>query len=70
VFNVGENRRARVGAQLPHSFFDPDNPRGEEARRSVAMAALEDMVAWLMDDGQVAIYDATNSSRARRGPDV
>jgi len=66
VFNVGEYRRARVGAQMPHSFFDPDNPRGEEARRAVAMAALEDMVAWLTDDGQVAIYDATNSTRARR----
>jgi broad specificity phosphatase PhoE/predicted kinase len=66
VFNVGEYRRARVGARLPHSFFDPDNPRGEEARRSVAMAALEDMVAWLTDHGQVAIYDATNTTRARR----
>jgi broad specificity phosphatase PhoE/predicted kinase len=66
VFNVGEYRRARVGAQLPHSFFDPDNPQGEEARRAVAMVALEDMVAWLTDAGQVAIYDATNSTRARR----
>jgi broad specificity phosphatase PhoE/predicted kinase len=66
VFNVGEYRRARVGARLPHSFFDPDNPRGEEARRSVAMAALEDMVVWLTDHGQVAIYDATNTTRARR----
>jgi broad specificity phosphatase PhoE/predicted kinase len=66
VFNVGEYRRARVGAQLPHSFFDPDNSLGEEARRSVAMAALEDMVAWLTDDGQVAIYDATNTTRVRR----
>ena len=66
VFNVGQYRRERVGAQVPHSFFDPDNPRGEEARRSVAMAALEDMRAWLTDDGQVAIYDATNTTRARR----
>jgi broad specificity phosphatase PhoE/predicted kinase len=66
VFNVGEYRRARLGAQLPHSFFDPDNARGEEARRSVAIAALEDMVAWLTDDGQVAIYDATNTTRVRR----
>ena len=66
VFNVGEYRRARVGAHVPHSFFDPDNPRGEEARRSVAMVALEDMVAWLTEDGQVAIYDATNSTRVRR----
>jgi hypothetical protein len=30
------------------------------------MAALEDLVAWLTDGGQVAIYDATNSMRARR----
>lgn len=66
VFNVGEYRRARVGANLPHSFFDPDNPKGEEARRSVAVAALEDMVRWLTDEGQVAIYDATNTTRARR----
>ncbi|HEY7039172.1 MAG TPA: 6-phosphofructo-2-kinase/fructose-2,6-bisphosphatase [Methylomirabilota bacterium] len=66
VFNVGEYRRARVGAQLPHSFFDPDNPSGEQARRSVAMAALEDMVGWLTHDGQVAIYDATNTTRERR----
>jgi broad specificity phosphatase PhoE len=51
---------------VPHSFFDPDNPQGEEARRSAAMAALEDMVAWLTDHGQVAIYDATNTTRARR----
>jgi len=66
VFNVGEYRRARFGAQMPHSFFDPDNPTGEEARRAAAMAALEDMIAWLTDDGQVAIYDATNTTRARR----
>jgi 6-phosphofructo-2-kinase / fructose-2,6-biphosphatase 3 len=66
MFNVGEYRRARVGAQVPHSFFDPDNPRGEEARLAVALAALEDMVGWLTDDGQVAIYDATNTTRARR----
>ncbi len=66
VFNVGEYRRARVGAQMPHSFFDPDNAQGEEARRAAAMAALDDMDAWLAAEGEVAIYDATNTTRARR----
>jgi broad specificity phosphatase PhoE/predicted kinase len=66
VFNVGEYRRARVGAQMPHGFFDPDNLEGEEARKEVALQALADMAEWLEHDGQVAIYDATNSTLARR----
>jgi len=65
VFNVGEYRRARFGAHR-HSFFDPDNASGEEARWRAAMDALEDMVRWLAGDGQVAIYDATNTTRMRR----
>src|SRR6478672_9114783 len=65
-FNVGEYRRARVGPQFRHSFFDPDNAPGEEARWRAAMDALEDMVRWLAGDGQVAIYDATNTTRMRR----
>ena len=26
VFNVGNYRRERFGAKVPHSFFNPDNP--------------------------------------------
>jgi broad specificity phosphatase PhoE/predicted kinase len=66
VFNVGEYRRARVGTQMRHAFFDPDNPAGEEARKHVALYALDDMADWLEREGQVAIYDATNSTHARR----
>jgi broad specificity phosphatase PhoE/predicted kinase len=66
VFNVGEYRRARVGTQMRHDFFDPDNPEGDSARRQVAMQALDDMTHWLSEEGQVAIYDATNSTRERR----
>ena len=66
VFNVGEYRRARVGTQMRHAFFDPDNPEGDSARRQVAMQALTDMAEWLEHDGQVAIYDATNTTRERR----
>ena len=66
MFNVGEYRRERIGAQQPHDFFDPDNPEGLAARRELALEALADMVEWFREGGQVAIYDATNSTRARR----
>ncbi len=66
VFNVGEYRRERVGAQQTHEFFDPDNSEGLAARRELALEALADMVEWFRDGGQIAIYDATNSTRARR----
>lgn len=67
VFNVGNYRRQLHGANLPHTFFDPHNTLGEQQRREAAAAALEDMMRWFRDDqGIVAIYDATNSTTARR----
>jgi broad specificity phosphatase PhoE/predicted kinase len=66
VFNVGQYRRARVGAQMPHDFFDSTNEKGEQARREVAVQALADTLEWLTSDGDVAIYDATNSTPDRR----
>src|SRR5882672_1552221 len=66
VFNVGSYRRERVGAGQPHAFFDPDNVEGSAARRELALGALDDMLAWLGGDGEVALYDATNSTRERR----
>ncbi|TNE92473.1 MAG: fructose-2,6-bisphosphatase [Deltaproteobacteria bacterium] len=66
VFNVGNYRRRDVGAQKPANFFDPKNPAGLEARTRVAMEALDDLLAWMAQGGLVGIYDATNSTRARR----
>jgi len=66
VFNVGTYRRERVGQHQPASFFDPSNSSGNQARQRVALEALEDALRWLRADGQVAIYDATNSTRERR----
>jgi broad specificity phosphatase PhoE/predicted kinase len=67
VFNVGAYRRARLGSFQPHSFFDPGNAESERARTEVAHAALQDLLAWLEEDGaQVGVYDATNSTRERR----
>ena len=56
----------RLGAQQRHDFFDPTNVEGQKARLHMAVAALDDMVAWLYQGGRVAIYDATNSTNDRR----
>ena len=66
VFNVGNYRRMRLGSNQPAAFFDPTNADGVSARRAMAEAALNDVFAWLQNDGQIAIYDATNATRARR----
>jgi len=66
VFNVGNYRRDRFGAQVPASFFDPENQEGVASRKQAALAALQDMLAWLRAEGQIGIYDATNSTHDRR----
>ncbi len=66
VFNVGSYRRERIGSRQHHSFFDPRNDAGQAARLEVALAALDDMLAFLRGGGDVAIYDATNNTRERR----
>jgi broad specificity phosphatase PhoE/predicted kinase len=66
VFNVGSYRRARLGSHQHHSFFDPRNEAGQSARLDVALAALDDMLAFLGNGGDIAIYDATNNTRERR----
>jgi broad specificity phosphatase PhoE len=67
VFNVGNYRRRYLGAHKTHEFFDPSNAEAVAARRDMASRALEDMLRWLgEEDGEVAIYDATNTTRTRR----
>ncbi|MCA9570786.1 MAG: histidine phosphatase family protein [Myxococcales bacterium] len=66
VFNVGTYRRERLGAGQPASFFSPDNREGRAAREAMAEAAVDDLLAWLVADGEIAVLDATNSTRRRR----
>lgn len=66
VFNVGNYRRAHFGIAQPAQFFDPDNAEGRRALLGMAMNAIDDMLGWLSSGGEVAIYDATNSTRVRR----
>ncbi|XP_020867492.1 6-phosphofructo-2-kinase/fructose-2,6-bisphosphatase isoform X1 [Arabidopsis lyrata subsp. lyrata] len=65
-FNVGKYRRLKHGVNMSADFFRADNPEGVEARTEVAALAMEDMIAWMQEGGQVGIFDATNSTRVRR----
>ncbi len=66
LFNVGVRRRERIGAQQTHEFYDPANADGVTARRAMAHEVLTEMLGWLREGGEVAIYDATNHTRERR----
>ncbi|CAK9164182.1 unnamed protein product [Ilex paraguariensis] len=65
-FNVGKYRRLKHGANQSADFFRGDNPEGMEARNEVAALAMDDMIAWMQEGGQVGIFDATNSTKQRR----
>lgn len=65
-FNVGSYRRNDT-PQPTADFFSKGNSEGERMRHAAAEAAFKDMVHWLdSEQGVVAIFDATNSTKARR----
>jgi len=66
VFNLGQYRRERFPGHQPHQFFDPDNSESLHMREQLAEDALGDLLDWLVLDGDVGIYDATNTTRKRR----
>lgn len=66
VFNVGEYRRQATAAYKNHDFFRVDNLEAQAIRNKCAQDALEDMNKWLDEEGQVAVYDATNTTKSRR----
>uniref|UniRef100_A0A452RT23 6-phosphofructo-2-kinase/fructose-2,6-biphosphatase 3 n=1 Tax=Ursus americanus TaxID=9643 RepID=A0A452RT23_URSAM len=67
VFNVGEYRREAVKQYSSYSFFRPDNEEAMKVRKQCALAALRDVKSYLMKEGgQIAVFDATNTTRERR----
>ncbi|KAG2172236.1 hypothetical protein INT43_004777 [Umbelopsis isabellina] len=65
VFSVGNYRRQRLGT-MPNDFFSPANEDTKEQRLTIAEECLSDMIDWLERGGQVAIYDASNTTDERR----
>lgn len=67
VFNLGEYRRHATSAYKSHEFFRPDNEEAMAIRMQCAVEALNDACKWLQRaDGEVAVFDATNSTLDRR----
>uniref|UniRef100_A0A8C2JCN5 6-phosphofructo-2-kinase domain-containing protein n=1 Tax=Cyprinus carpio TaxID=7962 RepID=A0A8C2JCN5_CYPCA len=67
VFNVGQYRRDAVRTYKSFEFFCPDNEEAMKIRKACALAALKDVFCYFTQDhGQVAVFDATNTTRERR----
>ncbi|KAM4813416.1 6-phosphofructo-2-kinase/fructose-2,6-bisphosphatase 2 isoform X1 [Urocitellus parryii] len=67
VFNLGVYRRQAVKSYKSYDFFRHDNKEAMKIRKHCAMVALEDVKTYLTEEnGQIAVFDATNTTRERR----
>ncbi|XP_041050621.1 6-phosphofructo-2-kinase/fructose-2,6-bisphosphatase 2-like isoform X3 [Carcharodon carcharias] len=67
VFNLGQYRREAVKSYKSYEFFRHDNEEAMKIRKECALAALKDVKIYLTDEkGQIAVFDATNTTRERR----
>uniref|UniRef100_A0A3P9I4Z3 6-phosphofructo-2-kinase domain-containing protein n=1 Tax=Oryzias latipes TaxID=8090 RepID=A0A3P9I4Z3_ORYLA len=67
AFNVGEYRREATRSYNSYEFFSPDNTEAMEIRKTCVAAALKDVFTYLTRyQGQVAVFDATNTTPERR----
>ncbi|XP_040391611.1 6-phosphofructo-2-kinase/fructose-2,6-bisphosphatase 2 isoform X2 [Cygnus olor] len=63
----GVYRREAVKSYKSYDFFRHDNKEAMEIRKRCALVALEDVKAYLLEEcGQIAVFDATNTTRERR----
>lgn len=65
VFNLGHYRRTRLST-VNSTFFLPDNEEAVKVREQIAEDGLNDLLAWIQSGGQVALFDATNTTKQRR----
>lgn len=67
MFNLGDYRRRLEAKYSTHEFFNPDNEEGRRLREQVCEEGLQDVFHWLQHGvGEVAVFDATNTTRERR----
>ena len=70
LFNAGNTRRSMGLAGADASFFDASNEGAKHQRDQMAMATLDELLAWLetvpSPSCACGIFDATNTTVARR----
>lgn len=66
VFNVGNLRRKLGKAGEASTFFSADNKDAKRLREEMAMNALDELLEWVENQGHVAVFDATNTTKLRR----
>ncbi|MCE2391718.1 MAG: histidine phosphatase family protein [Proteobacteria bacterium] len=66
VFNAGELRRHKLGTGYSAAFFDPGNADGQRALEAMARESFGQLTDWLLREGRIGIFDATNTTRERR----
>lgn len=65
-FIIADYRRAMLGQQPSSEFFNPDNLEAKKQREEVRQKALQHMLQFLSEGGNVASYDGVNSSIKNR----
>nr|CAD7435130.1 unnamed protein product [Timema monikensis] len=66
VFVASEYRRKLVDRYDSHDLFRADNMEAMAIRRKSSVSAMEDATHWLNSEGNIAILDATNTTRDHR----
>merc|ERR1719198_1057308 len=67
VFNVGQHRRTTETGVQDAAYFDPNSAAMVARREKLALEVIEEMLHWLEGgEERFAIFDATNTTKARR----
>ena len=66
IFNAGEYRRNLLSGFQDSNFFDARNNNNQREKEQIALNCLSDLLLWLRQEGDIAIFDATNTTIERR----
>jgi len=68
IFNVGNHRREILNTQTTQTadFFSPENKSAQTQRENIALEVLDSLFQWIREGGELAIFDATNTTKERR----